>query len=210
MGEDAFLLIKGFQLGMLLQLAVGPICFFVFQAAAAGGFVAGTRAVLGVATVDLLYIGLSIAGLSALLKRAPGALRLLKGAGALVLALFGLSIGLSPFGFRLLPSLSLPAGGGDYGRALLLTLSNPMAILFWGGVFSLKAAEEKMSRRQMTAFGAGAVLATLSFLTAVAALGAWAGGLLPQSVMDGLNVAVGVALVAYAAKMLLGGNKEDG
>ncbi len=32
------MLFKGYKFGMLLQIAVGPVCLFIFQAAASAGF----------------------------------------------------------------------------------------------------------------------------------------------------------------------------
>lgn len=40
------MLIKGFKFGMLLQLAVGPICLFIFQLASVNGFLIAERGVL--------------------------------------------------------------------------------------------------------------------------------------------------------------------
>jgi len=61
---------KGFRFGMLLQLAVGPVCVLVLRTAAESGFWGGLQIVLSVALVDALFIALAAAGAAALLGRA--------------------------------------------------------------------------------------------------------------------------------------------
>jgi len=50
------MLIKGFRFGMILQIAVGPLCLFIFQTAVTSGFFTAMIGVMGVALVDALYI----------------------------------------------------------------------------------------------------------------------------------------------------------
>lgn len=62
------MIIKGFKFGMLLQIAVGPICLFVFQTAAAHGFTSAMSGVIGVTLIDALYILAAICGLGTLIE----------------------------------------------------------------------------------------------------------------------------------------------
>ena len=107
---------RGFRFGTLLQLAVGPICLYVLQTAAGGGFFAAESAVLGVTLMDVLYITAAILGLGALINKSARASRMLRLFGAAVLVLFGLANVLSAFGVSILPVISLTEGlsGGAF------------------------------------------------------------------------------------------------
>lgn len=196
----------GFRFGMILQLAVGSVCLLVLQTAATGGFMSGAAAALGVAITDAVYIALSGAGIALLLRR-PRVARVFRYVGAFVLILFGIAMLLSALSLFSLPTISL--GGGDkaatgFLAALLLTLSNPLTILFWGGVFATRTAERDYSRGGLVRFAAGCVLSTLLFMTGVAVVGALAGVFLPDIVMRILNGAVGAGLVGYGFFRLFG------
>ena len=197
------LLFRGLRLGMLLQFAIGPLCLLVFETAAAQGFFTALLAVCAIALVDALYIALSLLGVAALLQNAR-VRTAAKWVGCVALVLFGLNAVLGALNVPLLPALSLfsrSQGRGVFVKALLLTASNPLTILFWGGVLSARAAEHGYARGELTLFAAGCVCATLLFLTAVAALGGIAGGFLPEIILRALNACVGLALIYFGVRM---------
>lgn len=194
---------RGFRFGMLLQLAVGPVCLTVFSTAAAQGFWPAFRFVLGVALVDGVYLTLSGLGAAKLLAGQKTA-RLCRGLGAAVLVLFGLDAIAGALGMSLLPAVRLfsaNAAAGEFMRGILLTASNPLTILFWGGVFSAQLADRPLTGARLAGFGAGCVLSTLGFLSAVAAAAGFAGGFLPQTAIRLLNAGVGVALLVFAVRL---------
>lgn len=71
-------LIKGFKFGMLLQIAIGPVCIFIFQTACKYGFFMGERGVLAVALIDALYIFAAIWGVGSLIEKNEKAKNYLK------------------------------------------------------------------------------------------------------------------------------------
>ncbi len=197
------MLLKGFRLGMLLQIAVGPVCLFIFQTAAVSGFFAAQGGVAGVALIDALYIFAALLGIGTLIEKRPGLKTALKYAGAAVLILFGINLVVDTFWTGFLPALSLSdnAGAGSaFLRAALITLSSPLTILFWAGVFSQRAAEQASDRRGMALYGFGAVLSTLVFLTAVAALGGLTHTFLSDTVILILNLIVGLVLIGFGIR----------
>lgn len=199
------LLLQGLRFGMLLQLAIGPLCLLVFETAAAQGFFTALPAVCAIALVDALYIALSLLGVAALLQNTR-VRTAVKWAGCAVLVLFGANAVLGALDISLLHALSLfshaQEGSGVFLKALLLTISNPLTILFWGGVLSARASEHNYARKELTLFATGCVCATLLFLAAIAALGGIAGGFLPDIVLRILNVGVGVALIYFGVRLL--------
>jgi threonine/homoserine/homoserine lactone efflux protein len=85
---------------------------------------------------------------------------------------------------------------------LLLTLSNPLTIIFWTGVFSTRVVDDGMSKRDMYVFGTGAVLSTALFLTSVSYLGAIAGVFVTSGLMQAMNGLVGLVLIGFSVKGL--------
>lgn len=196
---------KGFQFGMLLQIAVGPICIFIFQAAANYGFTEALLGVLGVTLVDGLYILAAILGLGAIINKYSGSKLILKYFGAIILFLFGLSNISGAFDRNLLPSLHF-SGNNDnsiFVKTLLLTLSNPLTIIFWAGVFSSKIAEGDKKNSEIYAFGFGAILSTLVFLTFIALLGSIIQSFISPKVSDMLNIFVGGLLLFFAIRTII-------
>ena len=194
------MIIKGFRFGMILQLAIGPVCLFIFQTGAQAGFWAAFSGVLGTVLVDGSEIVLAILGVGALLQKSQNARKILQYGGAAVLILFGLSNILGAFGVNLLPGLALGHSDHMFWQTVLLALSNPLTVLFWAGVFAAKIAEEEMTGRDLNGFGLGCALATLVFLTLISAVGAFSAVVLPRALIRGLNVAVGCVMIGFGVK----------
>ena len=118
--------------------------------------------------------------------------------------MFGLDIVLGALGMSLLPRIPLFEGAkaeGIFLKAVLLTGSNPLTIVFWGGVFSAGVASKNMDGKRIFLFGTGCASATLVFLNAVALAGSLVRTFLPQAIMTCLNVAVGIAVIIFAFQM---------
>lgn len=199
------MIIKGFRFGMLLQLAVGPMCLMVFNTSASEGLFPGFLLVSAITLIDGLYIALSGVGVAALLNRERVKLAI-KVFGCIVLVLFGLSTIAGAFGKALLPSFALFRSDGVrniFLKGLLMTASNPLTIIFWSGVFSSQVIQHGLKKQQLIFFGLGCVLSTLTFLSLVAVLGSAVSSFLPQSIITGMNVIVGVLLIAFGIRLVL-------
>lgn len=115
---------------------------------------------------------------------------------------FGLNIILNVFGISLIPGIKINQTAGSlFAQGLLLTLSNPLTIVFWGSILTAHLVQSNMQRYQLVFFSCGLVSATLFFLSAVALLGMFAGSFLPQYITDALNVAVGLLIIMFGMKM---------
>jgi threonine/homoserine/homoserine lactone efflux protein len=197
------MLIKGFKFGMLLQIAVGPVCLFIFGTSVENGFWQAMQGVAAVTLVDSLFIIGAILGMAAILEKKEGAKTFFKYFGASILILFGLQTLLGVFGLSILPAINLfrsVSSGSAFPKVLLLTLSNPLTIMFWAGVFSSKIVEDGLGRKEMYLFGVGAVLSTLLFMTFVSALGSVAGIFIPEAAMSVLNGLVGLILIGFGLR----------
>ena len=120
--------------------------------------------------------------------------------------LFGAANVLGVFGIALIPGLSLSTriiSRNFFMTMLVLTLSNPLTILFWAGVFSTKLAEENFQRGQVYAFGGGAVLSTAFFLSLVSLLGSLMNAHVPAIFIQALNFVVGLVLIGFGLRTML-------
>ncbi len=195
---------RGLCLGMLLQLSIGPVFVLILQTAVGGGFLAAEGAVLGVVLIDAAYIVAAILGLGTLINQSKRVRRALQWIGTGVLVLFGVVTVLGAAGIAVLPRLTLSTNAGSaFVKGLLLTLSSPLTIVFWAGVFAAKMGEARMGQKQAFLFGLGAVLSTLLFLTLIALLGGTLGGFINNVLMNALNALVGLLLIGFGIRTAL-------
>jgi threonine/homoserine/homoserine lactone efflux protein len=199
------MILKGLKFGMLLQLAIGPVCLFIFKLASSNSFLAAETAILAVVLIDALYIILALVGITAFIETEK-VKRAFKIFGASIVALYGIATIGGIFGWQLIPSFSWSKKLSiqmPFLAGLLLTASNPLTILFWSGVFSTKITVEQLKRSEAYLFGVGCILATLLFLTVIAVIGSFTQYFLPIFIVTLLNGLVGIVLIFFAAKMFL-------
>lgn len=205
------MVLKGLRFGLLLQFAVGPMCIMVFNTSTTYGFFYGLHLVFAVALIDALYIALSCVGVAAIINRAKvkAAVKLV---GCLVLVLFGANTISGVINLSFLPNISLFSNTSSenlFVQGLLLTASNPLTIVFWGGMFSAQMIENEWNKKQLFFFAVGCIMATVIFLTVVAFLGSILSGFLPQIIVQLMNVAVGILLIFFGIRLLLKKDKEE-
>jgi len=222
----------GLLFGMLLQLSVGPVCIAVLQRAVTYGFRQAWWMAAGVAAVDAAYMAAAMGGL-ALVLQIPLVKNLVVIGGAVALVWFGIGCmrakapqmegvlaGGGAAGHGEAASLPMAAGtarGREAGTEIptgkarasfwygaVLTMTNPLTIVFWAGVFgSLLSSTSFADRAELLWFAAGCVLSTLLFLTAVSVLGRQAARVLRPVWLKRLNIAVGLFLIGFAIRLFL-------
>lgn len=198
----------GLKFGMLLQLAVGPMCLMVFNTAKNVNFLVALSLVLAIALVDAFYIFLAGLGVSKLMKK-KSVKSVFKIIGSLVLVIFGINIILNVFNINIIPGLNLkPNTANIFIQGLILTLSNPITIVFWGSVLTTKIIDDGLKKKELFIFSIGLVSATLFFLTFIAVLGTILSGFIPESVSNVLNVIVGLLIIFFGIKMLVKKEKK--
>ena len=199
---------EGLRFGLLLQFAVGPMCLMVFNTAQNAGFLVALSLVIAIALVDAFYILLASLGASKLLenKKVEKTVKIL---GTIVLMIFGLNIILNVFGINIIPGLNLkPNSSSAFIQGIVLTLSNPITIVFWGSVLTTKIIEEKFKKKELAVFSIGLVSATLIFLTTVAALGMVLSNFIPDILSKILNLIVGLVIIGFGIKLLIKKNNK--
>lgn len=198
---------EGFLFGMLLQLSVGPVCLAVWRRSFTHGMREAIWMVWGVACADAIYMLAAIGGLTALLQIA-WVHTLVLIAGGVTLIWFGMS------SFRAKPEEEQrkeaeppvrgeEKGQGSFWYGIGLTLTNPLTIVFWAGVFgSMMASQTLSDHLSLAGFAVGCIAATVFFLTMVAMCGRWLSGILRPSWIRRLDQLVGVLLIGFALLLL--------
>ncbi len=193
--------LEGIKFGLLLQFAIGPICLMVFNTAKNSGFLVAFTLVLVVALVDAFYITISCLGASNFLKNKK-TLKLFKAVGSIILVLFGLNIILNVFGIKIIPGFSLnPNYKNILLQGLIIALSNPLTIIFWGTMLSAKIIEDNLSKKELIIFCIGLVSATLLFLTSVSLIGSVFHSFINEKLTSVSNILVGLLIIYYGFKL---------
>lgn len=164
---------NGLLFGMMLQLSVGPVCLAVLHRSMTRRLRDALMMVLGVALADAVYMVGAIGGLSLLLQ-IHWVKQIVLIMGALILTWFGIQTLRAMKGrgvHEQAPVQHAPSGRSSFWHGVLLTLANPLTVLFWAGVFgSLLASGTFVHLTVLFLFATGCLLSTLLFLGLVALL----------------------------------------
>jgi threonine/homoserine/homoserine lactone efflux protein len=191
-----------FCTAILLFLALpGPGTFALLTSTAKGGFRAGAAATMGVILGDQVLMWLAVAGVAALLAAHPLVFKAVQYAGAAYLAWIGLKLIFAK------PGSASPVRIEPhhyFRQAVVITLLNPKAIVFYMAFFPLFI--DPAQHRGMVTFAAMAV--TIAVITAVYCLllCAFAGAVSAkvrahQGLARGLEKLAGVFLVGFGIKL---------
>ena len=132
---DIRFLLQGLLIGFSIAAPVGPIGVLCIRRTLAEGRVSGFVSGLGAATADALYgciAGFGVTFISNILIRQQAWIRLI---GGVFLLYFGLKI-LFPRPYKPVTPIRRNSLIGGYSSTFLLTLSNPMTIISFTGIFA--------------------------------------------------------------------------
>jgi threonine/homoserine/homoserine lactone efflux protein len=189
---------NGLITGLILQMAIGPVFFFIINLTLQKTIYDGLVAVIAVTFVDYLYIALSIFGVGKLLEKK----KIKKVFGIIsssVLIIFGIIIiknitnnsALIDINKNLTDILS------SFMSTFLLTISSPMTIVFWTSLFTAKAIEYNYSKKELIVFGLAAGFATFIFMGTSILLFSFIKETVPLVLIQTLNIIVGCLLILY-------------
>ena len=193
-----------FCAAIVVFLAIpGPGNFALLTSTAKGGWKGGAAATLGVIAGDQVLLWMAVAGVAAVLASHPAWFAAVQWAGAAYLAYLGLRLLLAREGSA--PPIRIEPR--QYARqALVITLLNPKAIVFYMAFFPLFV--DPVRHQGLLTFGVMAV--TIALLTFAYGLGAtlltyflaerlraqpWVKALLEKT--------AGVLLIGFGAKLVL-------
>ncbi len=194
---------EGIKFGMVVQLIIGPMCLMVFHTSKDIGFLSTIPLILIIALVDAFYIILSCCGVSRFLKNKiyRDAFRII---GAIILIVFGMNTIFNVFSITIIPWFTIfPNINSILLKGLILALSNPITILYWGSVFSTKLLNDPMKKKELVCFCFGLVSATILFESFVATIGSSFGLFLPVSISKMINVIIGIVIIIFGFQQLM-------
>ncbi len=192
-------LTDGVLTGLLLQLAIGPVFFYILGITMDSNYINALSAVIAVTLADYIFIILSLVGAGRLLKKDT-----VKTAFGLVSSFILLVFGLAIFykGFISFDTAGLPADISwtpvkSFTTCFVLTISSPLTIVFWTSIFSAKLIEKNYISTQLIVFGMGAGAATFIFLCLTMSILSLFRSGIPGLAVQILNCSVGMILIYY-------------
>lgn len=194
---------NGLLTGLILQTAIGPVFFFIINLALQRSLYDGLVAVAAVTLVDYFYISLAILGIGELLKK-----KTIKKAfgivSSIVLVIFGLVIIKGVLDENIATNSNIQSASllASFSATFFLTISSPMTIVWYTGLFTAKAVEYNYTKRELLIFGLSVGLATLLFMGTSVILFSVVKETVPISLIQTLNIIVGSLLILYGAVRL--------
>lgn len=202
---------NGLLTGLTLQLAIGPVFFFIVNLALQKTIFDGFAGVVAVTSVDYLYITLAILGIGNLLKKNKFK-KVFGIVSSIVLAVFGWVI-LKDVLDAKVTAHTLSSTSNlitSFTSVFLITISSPMTIVFFTSLFTAKAIEYKYTKKELIRFGLGTGFATFLFMGTSVVLFSQIKGAIPVLLIQVLNGLVGILLIGYGLLRLYKGiAKED-
>jgi len=192
-------MLNGFLTGLLLQIAIGPVFFFILNISLQRTMVDGLFAVIAVTLVDYIFITLAVLGVGKLLEK-PKIKLILGIISSIVLILFGviMILSITQTDMNHLANTYIESNyTASFISTFLLTISSPLTIVFWTSLFAARAIEKGYTKKQLLFFGIAAGSATFVFLGFSVALFSIVGDSIPILLLRILNLAVGVILILY-------------
>lgn len=194
---------NGLFTGLLLQLAIGPVFFFIINLALQKTLLDGLMGALAVTIVDYIYITLSTFGIGKLLENEK--IKKIFGiVSSIVLIIFGIIIIKGAINSGISEAvISTTNLFSSFSSVFLLTISSPITIVFFTSLFSAKAVEYNYTKKELYLFGLGTGLATLIFMGSSVLIFSLLKGTIPTIVIQILNMIVGALIIGYGTIRLV-------
>jgi threonine/homoserine/homoserine lactone efflux protein len=197
--------LKGLITGLILQIAIGPIFFLIVNITLQDTLLNGLSAVVAVTIVDYLYIALAIAGIGKLLEK-ESVKTVLGVISSIVLIIFGSYIIVKSLSFATM-NVKIDSNfsniSASFISAFILTISSPLTIVFWTSIFTARAIEYSLSKKELLVFGLSAGFATPVFLSISIVLVTLLKSSISPLVVQLGNRAVGLLLIVYGITRLI-------
>jgi arginine exporter protein ArgO len=201
---DAFM--TGVAAGYGIAIPVGAIAILIMDVGIRRGFGPAMSAGAGAATADFLYAALAVVGgatLASTVEVIGDPIRAVSGLVLLVIAVIGLVRSRRPVDIG-----ALEPRVGDlartYGRFVGLTLINPTTVVYFAAVVIGLGVARGMTAADGVMFVIGAFLASLSWQTLIAAIGAFAGHRLSVRSRRAVTIVGNLVILALGFVILLG------
>jgi threonine/homoserine/homoserine lactone efflux protein len=199
------ILSDGIKFGFFMQLSIGPLALMLLNTSSQYGYINGFTLMGGIVCIDALYMFLSCMGVARLLQK-KNLRNILKLTGGIILILFGINSVAGYFNVSLFPKTGVQEFGYKnlFLQGIFLTASNPLTIIFLGGIFTSRIIEKGYTQRNIFIFALGCLLARICFLILLVITGNMIHAFLPVGILKVLNVMVGMIIIFFGIKLVMG------
>lgn len=194
---------NGVLTGLALQIAIGPVFFYIMNLNLQKTIFDGLIGSVGVMLGDYFYIALSILGVSKILENKKVE-RVFAVASSIVLAILGIwmiSKGLHTFTTSV--NAMTPSLFSSFITCLFLTISGPISMVLFTSIFTARAAEFNYTEKDLVKFGVGVGLATGIFMASSSVVFSIVKGTIPILLIQIMNIIVGCVLIGYGGVRLV-------
>ena len=193
---DLPLPLRGLIIGFTIAAAVGPITLLVIRRTIAHGGLYGFASGLGVAAADATYAGVAAFGLTAITSVMVSGHVLLGIVGGSIIVIMGLRTMASR---PTAPAADAERPGlvGAFASIYALTMTNPLTIILYGGVFAGIGLVVGSSFVDAGIVTLAAWLGSTAWWVILCSMLGWARGRVPTTALLWVNRISGAALVAF-------------
>jgi threonine/homoserine/homoserine lactone efflux protein len=193
---DLPLPIRGLVIGFTIAMAVGPITLLVIRRTIDHGGLYGFASGLGVATADATYAGVAAFGLTAITSILVSGHVLLGIVGGAIIAFMGFRTMVSRPTVAA-PDAERPGKVGAFGSIYALTMTNPLTIVLYAGVFAGIGLVAGSSFVDAAVITLAAWLGSTLWWVILCSVVGWVRGRVSARAMLWVNRISGAALVAF-------------
>jgi threonine/homoserine/homoserine lactone efflux protein len=193
---DLSIPIRGLIFGLTIAAAVGPITLLVIRRTIEHGGLYGFASGLGVALADATYGGIAAFGLTALTSMLVAGHTLLGLVGGSIIVILGLRTALAPPP-RAAADVERPGLVGAFASIYALTMTNPLTIILYAGVFASMGLTSGASFVDAAAVTLGVWLGSTLWWVILCSFVAWVRGRVSTRAMLWVNRLSGAALVVF-------------
>lgn len=193
---------EGLKLGFMFQILLGPVCFYLLQLVINYGFMVGFWSSIGVAIADGIYILLAIFGLDKIFKKFPKLKNVSAYIGMIILCGYGISVIIDAI-FIDSNTINNNIIGNSFIffiYSFILTLSNPITILYWSGNFAVKITNYS-NKNIIYLIGLGAFISSPIFLVVWITMGYIFGNFIPNDFLIYIKIGIGILLIYYGIRI---------
>jgi threonine/homoserine/homoserine lactone efflux protein len=194
-------LLRNILLGISLAAPIGPAGLAVIQNGLGGGFLRAFLTGLGVTLADTTYLLLVYFGLSGFISL-PWVKILIWSMGALVLIYLGFNSLKGAFRRVDLNKNMLPVARNPLLAGYLVNISNPIAVVWWLGVFGslLSTADQDVSRASALLGSATILVGILLWHTTVSLMTHWGKRILNEKMVQVISGIAGFVLILFGLR----------
>ncbi len=192
---------RNILMGIALAAPIGPASIAIIQGGLHGGFPRAFKTGLGITGADITYLMLVYFGFARWIN-IPIVKGLILCTGTVILFYLGVQSIRNRNKKIDFNGTSIRKTGPAFLVGYLVNISNPLAVVFWLGIFGslISTTADQASSLMALIRGAAIILGILSWHTSMAVLTHWGKRFLNERYTQIISIAAGMVLIAFGAR----------